>query len=195
MNIGNLKQGNTGKEKKKAIFADRDGTLVADPGYYVYKTEDFKLLPGVIEGLKALSKKFIFIIVTNQSGIGKGAHTLTDTEKFNEKLIDELKKNGIEIKKIYVCQHAPEDGCDCRKPKTKFIKEAEKEFNIDLKNSWVMGDKPIDIEMGEKSGCKTTYVLTGHGKQYLDDLQKDNLKPNFIAENLLKAAEFIINKM
>jgi len=177
----------------KAIILDRDGTLVADPGYYIYKIEDFKLLRGVIEGLKFLSKKFIFVVVTNQSGIGRGAHTLEETEKFNEKLIDELKKNRIEMKKIYVCEHAPEDGCDCRKPKAKFIKEAEKEFDIDLKNSWVIGDKPIDIEMGEKSGCKTVYVLTGHGNQYLDDLQKNNLKPNFVAENFLQAAEFIIN--
>lgn len=177
----------------KAIILDRDGTLVADPGYYIYKIEDFKLLPGVIEGLKALSKKFIFVVVTNQSGIGRGAHTLTDTEKFNEKLIDELKKDGIEIKKIYVCEHAPEDDCDCRKPSIKFVKEAEKEFDIDLKNSWVMGDKPIDIEMGEKSGPKTIYVLTGHGKEYLNNLQNSNLNPNFIAKNFLQAAKFIIN--
>jgi len=177
----------------KAIVLDRDGTLINDPGYYVYKLKDFKLLPGVTEGLKALSKKFIFVIVTNQSGIGRGAHTLEETKKFNEKLIEELKKENIAIKKIYVCQHTPEDNCECRKPKTKFIKEAEKEFDIDLKNSWVIGDKPIDIEMGEKSGPKTVYVLTGHGKEYLDNLQNDNLNPNFIAENFLQAAKFIIN--
>jgi len=177
----------------KAIILDRDGTLVDDPNYYVYKIEDFKLLPGVVEGLKALSKEFIFIIITNQSGIGRGVHTLNDTERFNKKLIDELKKEDIEIKKIYICQHAPEDNCDCRKPSIKFIKEAEKEFDIELKRSWVIGDKPIDIEMGEKSECKTIYALTGHGKEYLEELKKTNIKTDFIAENFSQAAEFIMD--
>ena len=86
----------------KAIYLDRDGTLVEDPNYYVYKVEDFKLLPGVIEGLKALSGEFIFVIITNQSGIGLGMYTEEDMRKFNEKLIDELKKGSIDIKKIYL---------------------------------------------------------------------------------------------
>ncbi|MCH8004320.1 MAG: HAD family hydrolase [Nanoarchaeota archaeon] len=179
----------------KAIYIDRDGTLVEDPNYYVYKLEDFGLLPGVVKGLKVLSKEFIFIIITNQSGIGRGVHTLKDTEKFNEKLINELKKEDIEIKKIYICPHAPEDNCDCRKPSIKFIKEAEKEFDIDLKKSWVIGDKPIDVKMGEKSECKTIYALTGHGKEYFKDLEKSNLNPDFVAEDFLKAAKFIINNI
>ena len=79
----------------KAIFLDRDGTLNDDPNYYVYKIEDFKLLPGVIEGLKLLSKEFIFFIITNQSGIGIGKYTEDDMHKFNKKLKAELKKESI----------------------------------------------------------------------------------------------------
>jgi len=174
-----------------AIILDRDGTLVDDPNYYVYKLEDYKLLPGVIEGLKILSTKFIFVIITNQSGIGRSIHTLNEAKKFNEKMASEFKKNSIDIKKMYICPHSPEDKCDCRKPSIKFIKEAEKEFDIDLKKSWMIGDKPIDIEMGKNSECNTIYVLTGHGKEYLGQLEKNNLKPNFIAENFLEAAQFI----
>ena len=172
---------------------DRDGTLVFDPHYYIYKTEDFKLLPGVIEGLKKLSEEYIFVIMTNQSGIGRGVYTENDMNKFNEKLINELKKEGIEIKKMYHCPHTPEQACDCRKPSAKYVKQAEKEFNIDAKSSWVIGDKPQEIYMGRKAKYRNIYLLTGHGKEYLDDLEKNNIKPDFIAENFLQAAEFIMN--
>ncbi|MAE43366.1 D,D-heptose 1,7-bisphosphate phosphatase [Candidatus Woesearchaeota archaeon] len=176
----------------KAIFIDRDGTLNYDPGY-VHKVEDFKFLPGVVEGLKKLSKEFIFIIITNQSGIGRGIHTENDMHKFNEKLLNELKKEDIEIKKIYHCPHTPEEVCNCRKPSTKYIQHAAKEFNIDVKESWVIGDHPHDVEMGIKAGSKAIYLLTGHGEKHLNDLEKNNIKLNFIAENFLQAAEFITN--
>jgi len=177
----------------KAIFLDRDGTLNEDLHYYVYKVEDFKLLPGVINGLKLLSKDFIFFIITNQSGIGLGKYTIEDMTKFNEKLKSELKKESIEIKEIYYCPHAKDEGCNCRKPNTKFIQEAEKEFDIDIKNSWVIGDHPHDIDMGQRSGCKNIYVMTGHGKKHFDDLEKNGLKPDFIAEDFLKGAQSILN--
>jgi histidinol-phosphate phosphatase family protein len=174
----------------KAIILDRDGTLVDDPGY-VHKVEDFKLLPGVVEGLKKLSKEFVFVIITNQSGIGRGIHTEEDMDKFNEKLINELKKENIEIKKVYHCPHTPEEACDCRKPNTKYIGQASKEFNIDIRQSWVIGDHPHDIKMGVNSGCKAIYLLTGHGKKHFDDLEKNSIKSNFIAKDFLEAANFI----
>jgi len=176
----------------KAIYLDRDGTLNDDLYGYVHKVKDFKLLFGVVEGLRSLSKEFIFVVVTNQSGIGRKIYTEGDMEKFNEKLIEELKKENIEIKKIYFCRHTPEDNCNCRKPSIKYIKQAEKEFDIDLKNSWVIGDHPSDIEMGIKSGCRNVYMLTGHGKKHLEDLEKKDFNPNFVAENFLQAAKFII---
>lgn len=171
----------------KAIFFDRDGVLNYDPGY-VHKIEDFKLLPGVIEALKLL-KNFKFIIITNQSGIGRGYYTEQDFHKFNNRLTEELKKENIIIEKTYYCPHEPEENCNCRKPKVKFIKQAEKEFNIDLKNSFVIGDHPSDIEMGKNAKCKTIYLLTGHGKKHKDKLTQ---KPDLIANNLLETARWII---
>ena len=176
----------------KAIYLDRDGTLNDDPNYYIYKIEDFKLLSGVIDGLKLLSKDFIFFIITNQSGIGLGKYTEEDMHKFNGKLKDELKKEGIEIKETYYCPHEKDAGCNCRKPNTKFIKEAEKEFDIDTKKSWVIGDHPHDIDMGQRAGCKNIYVLTGHGKKHFNDLEKNSIKTDFIAEDFLKGAQFIM---
>ena len=177
--------------KRKALVLDRDGTLVEDT-MYPHRIEDFKLLPGVIKGLKKLSKQFIFIIITNQSGIGRGIHTEEDMHNFNKKLVEELKKSNIEIKKVYFCPHTPEQLCECRKPSDKYIKDAEKEFNIDLKNSWAVGDHPHDVEMGIKASCKTVYLLTGHGKGHKDGLKAKSIKPDFIAGDFLEAAEFIM---
>ena len=177
----------------KAVYLDRDGTLNDELSGYVHKIEDFKLLPGVIGGLKALSKDFVFFIVTNQSGIGRGMYKKEDMDKFNEELIKELKKENIEIKKIYHCPHTPKEVCDCRKPSTKYIKETEKEFNIDIRQSWVIGDHPHDIGMGMKAGCRSIYLLTGHGEKHLNDLEKNNIKPNFVAKDFSQAAEFIMN--
>ena len=173
------------KGENNAVILDRDGTLVEDIGYH-HKIEDFKLIPSVIEGLKLL-KNYKLFIVTNQSGIGLGIYTLKDFENFNNHLLEELKKHKINIEKIYVCPHKPEDNCKCRKPKTKLIKDAEKEFNIDLKKSFVVGDKKIDVELGKKAGCKSILVLTGNGMK-----EKENSKADFVAKDLLEAAEWIL---
>lgn len=175
----------------KACFLDRDGTLNKDT-MYPHKLGDFELLPGVIEGLRKLKDDFIFVIITNQSGIGRGIHTEEDMHNFNDMLVKELNNNNIEIKKIYHCPHTPDDLCECRKPSDKYIMDAKKEFNIDLKSSWAVGDHPHDVEMGIKAGCKTVYLLTGHGKKHKGDLKAKKIKPDFIAKDFLQAAEFII---
>lgn len=170
---------------KKVIFIDRDGTIVEDTGY-VHKVEDFKLLPNVIEGLRKL-RKFMIFIVTNQSGIGRGVYKLEDFKKFNDRMIDELGKRKIRIEKIYYCPHMPEDNCNCRKPKTKFLEEAKKEFEINLKKSFVIGDQKADIELGKNVGCKSILVLTGNGKK-----TKKEIKADFVANDLLDAANWIL---
>jgi len=175
----------------RAIFLDRDGTL-NDDTMYPHKVEQFKLLPGVIEGLKKLSKDYIFIIITNQSGIGRGIYKEEDFHNFNSHLISELVNAGIEIKKTYYCPHHPNEDCDCRKPNTKNLLSAAREFNIDIKNSWTIGDHPPDIQMGLNAGTKTIFMLTGHGKEHVNEIKKEGLNPDFIAENFLQAAEFII---
>src|SRR3989338_5899806 len=131
----------------KAVFLDRDGVITEDIGY-VHKVEDFKLIKNAAEGLRSL-KDYKLFIVTNQSGIGRGYYKLEDFMDYNNRVVEELKKNKIKIEKTYYCPHKPDDNCECRKPKTKLIKDAEKEFNIDLKKSFVVGDKKIDVEMGK----------------------------------------------
>ena len=171
----------------KAVILDRDGVINLDPGY-VHKIKDFKLFPETIKALNLL-KDFKLFIITNQSGIGRGYYTLKDFEKFNNYLIKKLKDNNIVIDKTYVCPHHPDNRCDCRKPSIKFIKDIEKHYSIDLKESWVVGDHPHDVEMGKKAGCKTIYVLTGHGKKHKDELK---IKPDFIAKDIYEASKIII---
>ena len=172
---------------KKAIFLDRDGTIVEDSGY-AHKIEDLKLLPNSIKGLKLL-KDFKLFIATNQSGIGRGIYTFQDFANINNHLLKEFKKGSIKIEKIYFCPHKPEDNCECRKPKTKLLKEAEKEFKLDLKESFAIGDKKSDIELGKNAGCKTILVLTGNGTQ-----AKKEINADFVAKDLLDAAKWIIKK-
>lgn len=170
----------------KAIFLDRDGTIINDPGY-VHKPEDLVILPGAIKGLRLLNHYKLFII-TNQSGIGRGYFTKEEFLTFNNLLLEELSKNGITIEDTYYCPHKPDDGCDCRKPSVGFIKDAVKEYKIDLSKSYVIGDKPVDIEMGIKAECKTIFVLTGHGKKHQDSLK---IKPDVIVNDLFEGAKYI----
>ncbi len=176
--------------KYKAIILDRDGTLNKDRGY-VHKIDDFELLPGIIEGLTLLKNDYLFFIITNQSGIGKDYYSIEDFWKFNNHLTSVLKKKGITIEKTYFCPHKKEDNCDCRKPKTKFIKEILSLYIIDLNNSWVIGDHPSDILLGVNGGLKTIYLLTGHGNKHAKELKEKKIKPTFVANNFLDAARYI----
>ena len=180
--------------KKKAIILDRDGTLIEDKNY-AYKIEDFELLDGVIEGLKLLQNDFLFLIVTNQSGIGRGYYTKQDFQNFNNHLINILKKQKIEILKTYFCPHLKEDNCECRKPKTKFISEIINEFNIDISRSWMIGDHPSDIQFGINAGCRTIFLTTGHGDKHLEELHSLGIKPTLICDNFLVTAKIILKKM
>jgi len=175
----------------KAIFLDRDGTLNEDT-MYPHKIEDFKMLPGVTEGLTKLKDTYIFIIITNQSGIGRGIFKEKDMHTFNDKLLEELKKDDINIKHIFFCPHTPQQVCQCRKPSIKSIKEAALIFDIDISQSWVIGDHPHDVEMGILAGTKSVYLLTGHGEKHAYDLKDNNIRPSFVAKDFLEAADFIV---
>jgi D-glycero-D-manno-heptose 1,7-bisphosphate phosphatase len=168
----------------KAVFLDRDGVVTEDLGY-VHKIGDFNLVSNAVEGLKLL-KGFRLIFITNQSGIGRGYFKFQDFLDYNSRVVEELKKHNIKIEKTYVCPHAPEEKCECRKPKTKMIKDAEKEFGIDLGRSFMIGDKKVDVEMGHNAGCKSILVLTGKGIK-----EKENSKADYIAKDLVDAARWV----
>jgi len=170
-----------------AVFLDRDGVLVEDIGY-AYKIEDFRLCPGTVEGLRLLKGRYLLFIITNQPGIGKGYYTHQDFRKFNDHLVGTLQMHGITIEKTHYCPHTKEAGCDCRKPSPKHLKAIASEYGIDVGKSWVIGDHPSDVEMGERAGCRTAYVLTGHGKKHYPELEGNGIRPTFVADGILSAA-------
>ena len=172
---------------KNAVFLDRDGIIVEDKGF-VHKLEDFKLIKNAVEGLKLL-KNYKLFIVTNQSGIGRGRYKIEDFLKFNNHLIKELKKHKINIEKTYYCPHKPEDNCSCRKPKTKFLDDATKEFNVDLKSSFVVGDRKDDIKFGKNGHCKTILITNKDSNEI-----KNKITADYVAKDLLDAAEWVIKR-
>ena len=130
----------------KAIFLDRDGTINVDFGY-VYKTQELELLPGVAEALRIFQELgYLLIVITNQSGIGRGYFTLEDAEQFNRALAQELEKHGVILNDFYTCPHAPEEHCECRKPSPFMVTEAMKKYDIDPSQSYMFGDKKSDTE-------------------------------------------------
>lgn len=171
----------------KAVFLDRDDTLNKDMGA-VHSIEKLELLPGIIRGLQMLNKEYLLIIVSNQSGIGKGLYSKKTYEEIMKKMLSIFKKNGIKITDYYHCPHHRTEGigeyrceCECRKPKNGMILQAAKEYNINLKKSWLIGDAERDIEAGNRSNCRT--ILLGDNKKNAD----------FAAADMIEAAEIILS--
>ena len=171
--------------RKKAVFLDRDGTICEEKNY-LSDPDELELFSFAAEAIKLFRESgYLVIIITNQSGIGRGYFNEDDLDRISQKMFDQLDSEGARIDAIYYCPHAPEDNCDCRKPKTKMIKNACKDFPIDLANSWIIGDKAIDIQTGINAGTKSALVLTGYGKSEIDKCRDTT---NLIAEDLLDAA-------
>ena len=143
----------------KAIFLDRDGVINKEIGY-VYRVEDFILTDDIIPSLKKLQEAgFIFIVVTNQSGIAKELYTHEDVAKVHAHMLKLLTENGIKISEIYYCPHHSDvEPCICRKPDSGMFEKAIARFNIDISKSFLIGDKERDIQAGEKAGVKSILI-------------------------------------
>ncbi len=143
----------------KAVFLDRDGVINYDKGY-VCKIEDFKFVNGIFEVLRYFQNAgYKLFIITNQSGIGRGYYTIRDFEILTSWMLKEFEKKGIRIEKVYFCPHSPEEGCSCRKPKTGMFEKAFKEFKIDKKRSWMIGDKLSDTKAAVDAGIENTILI------------------------------------
>ena len=175
----------------KAVFLDRDGVLIKNEKEHVHKIEDFELYPDVVNGLREL-KDYKLFVVTNQPGPANGIYTKEQSKEFNNYMKKELYKHGIVLTDIYSCYHHPKvSDCECRKPKPGMLLQVAREYNIDLKNSWMIGDRRSDIKAGQSAGCKTILVRTGDGGE--GGNTDFDAKPDFIADNLNAAANIINN--
>lgn len=154
----------------RAVFIDRDGTISRDVPY-CSRPEDFELLPGAGEGVRHLNESgFKVIVITNQSGIARGYFTEETLAKIHEKMSKDLEKAGARLDAIYYCPHHPEEGCECRKPKPTLLLQAASDLAIDLGQSYVIGDREMDMEMGRRGGCRASLLVweggeeAGHGR-------------------------------
>lgn len=145
---------------KPAIFLDRDGTINIDYNY-VHKIDDFHFIDGVIDALAELQKMgFLLVITTNQSGIARGIFTQEQFDELTEWMDWSLADRGVELDGIYYCPHDPiESDCECRKPSPGMILAAKKDLNIDVANSYMVGDRLSDLLSGKNAGVKKTVLV------------------------------------
>ncbi|MBI4994666.1 HAD-IIIA family hydrolase [Candidatus Peregrinibacteria bacterium] len=182
--------------KKKAIFLDRDGTIIRHVDL-PHRAEDLRLLPGVADAIKTFSKLgFINIVISNQPVVARGLINLKEAEALDRYVIIQLARRKAVIDAVYRCPHHPKATlkkyrrrCRCRKPGTGMFIKAIKKFKIDTKQSFMIGDSIIDVVAGCRVGVKTILVKTGPGHARLDKLY--NAKPDFFAHSLKEAASIV----
>ncbi len=168
---------------RRTIVLDRDGTMIVDYGY-LDDPERIALLPGALAGLKAwMARGNRLIIVSNQSGIGRGRLTVELVDQINGRLLEMLAREGVRIDAVYYCRHAPEDGCDCRKPAPRLVLEAAQRFGFDPRQTVVIGDKSSDVELGQNLGGVSMLLSA-------DGATSDGLpaQPDFVVATLEEAA-------
>ena len=177
---------------KKALFLDRDDTIIRDPGY-LSRVEQIEFFPGVLPRIAALRKKgFAVFIVTNQSGIGRGYFSEERLEEIHTALLDQMARQGALVDAINYCPLLPEDASNRRKPKPTMIFELAKEFDIDLPQSYFVGDKAVDIIAGQSAGCKTVLIAHKRNITEIPGLESCPL-PDYIALTPEEALLYVLN--
>lgn len=174
-------------KQKRFVLLDRDGTIILERDHLT-DIAQVELIPKAAQALKKLHDLGLgLIIITNQSVVGRGHINLDDLEKIHKRMLDLLLKEETSIDGIYFCPHTPEDNCLCRKPGLGLVKLAAEEHKFDPKLCFVIGDKAIDIELGQKMGATTFLVRTGYGAQ----VDHKEVNPDFVVNDLLEAAHII----
>ncbi len=167
-----------------AIFLDRDGTLMEEADYCCHP-EQVRIIEGVPEALRSLkSAGYRLVIVTNQSGVGRGYYTIADYDAVQARLLD-LLGDGL-IDATYFCPESPEANSPRRKPSPEMVFEAARDLGLDLARSWFVGDKAIDVQCGHAAGTRAILVRTGHGPS------EDAGSAEFVAKDFASAAAFIL---
>ena len=188
--------------KRPAVFIDRDGTVNEQMGY-INHISRFVLLPGVAEGIKLLnSHQYRVIVVSNQSGVARGYFPIELVDEVHAHMRVLLEKDGAFVDGIFFCPHYPGGvipeysiSCDCRKPGTGLIKKACEAFDVDMVNSYVIGDRYSDIELAMRLDLEGILVTTGYGLGDVDYVfPRLSFKPTHIAKDLLHAARWIIEQ-
>jgi len=188
---------NKKKTMKDIVFLDRDGVINVDSSEYIKNESEFEFIPKSPEAIALLTQNgFNIIVITNQSLIGRNMVSQKTLDAIFKKMKDGVKKAGGDIKDIFYCPHTPEDNCSCRKPNPGLILEAQKKYQIDLNQSFMVGDSAKDIECARNAGCsKTLLVKTGNGLKAQQQLSQKGIIPDFIGTDLYETALWIINSV
>jgi histidinol-phosphate phosphatase family protein len=158
---------------QRAVFLDRDGTIIYDVGY-PRDPRQIRLLPRVGGALARLRRQgFSLVLISNQSGIGRGVLTLEETERVHRQVVSSLAEYGVGLDAAYYCPHAPEEQCRCRKPSPEMLLRAARELGLDLSRSFMVGDKPSDIEAGKRAGCRTILLTSNPVSSGFDPVPDD----------------------
>jgi len=170
----------------KTIFLDRDGVINKEINY-LHKIEDFEFIDGVFEACQFLqSLEYKIIVITNQSGISRGLYTNNDYQIITKWMVSQFMKNNISILDTFHCPHLPDSGCNCRKPKPGMLLEAKKKYNINMLESWMIGDKETDITAAISSGINNTILVkSGHKINEADSRAK------FIIDSIKQSSQLI----
>jgi D-glycero-D-manno-heptose 1,7-bisphosphate phosphatase len=180
---------------ENVVFLDRDGVINLDRSDYIKSWSEFKFIPRSIEAIKELTLKgFHVIVITNQSVINRNMLSAKGLENILSMMKNKIRSGGGFIKDIFYCPHIPEDKCDCRKPRPGLIFQAQKAYSIDLNDAVMVGDSAKDIECARNAGCgKAVLVKTGNGAKAEKTLEKKNIYPDFFAQDLYEAVQWIVD--
>jgi D,D-heptose 1,7-bisphosphate phosphatase len=190
-------------ETTRALFVDRDGTIIVDKNFLA-DPDQIEFLPGAVEALKkAKTMGFKLVILTNQSGVARGLFSVDDVEHMNNRLLELLAARGVEIDGFYICPHVPWGVvdeyavvCNCRKPAPAMAEEAARQLHIDLRRSYVIGDKCDDFNLGRVIGARSYLVRTGHGAQQEHQLHRYGItnRDQAVFDDLLSAVNHIAQR-
>jgi D-glycero-D-manno-heptose 1,7-bisphosphate phosphatase len=159
--------------ERRFVLIDRDGTINVEVNY-LSDPDQLELYPGVGQAIRRLNKLGLGVaVVTNQSGVARGYFDLARLEEIHTRLYALLEAEGAAIDGIYICPHAPEDDCDCRKPLPGMVDQAVAEHHFDPARSFMIGDKTVDVDLGRAVGATTFLVRTGHGPKHVDTAKAD----------------------
>ncbi|GIV76550.1 MAG: D,D-heptose 1,7-bisphosphate phosphatase [Litorilinea sp.] len=179
---------------RQAVFLDRDGTLIHDVGYPRDPAE-VELLPGVVQALHLLHKRgMALVVISNQSGIGRGLLTDDDLTRVHNRLVQVLAQHGVKLDGAYYCPHAPWERCACRKPHPGLLHRAAEELDLDLADSFMVGDKWSDVAAGHQAGCRTV-LLRNRANPMETPPRKLDRTSDMIVPDLLAATYWILSQV
>jgi D-glycero-D-manno-heptose 1,7-bisphosphate phosphatase len=184
------------------VFLDRDGTINEEIEF-LRTPDELRLIPGAGAAIRSLNERhLVTCVISNQSGVARGFLTEADLLPIHERLEKELGRDHAWLDRIYYCPHHPTEGkppyniaCDCRKPKTGMLRKGAEELGLDLRRSFVVGDRIVDVQAGQAVGATTILVLTGYGKTAAEECAEKGVRPDLTAGSIVEAVHFILSRI